>query len=76
MMIRTTRTAGRSRRDFLTRIAAAGLVSSAKGLFTQQLVTTPAQTLGPYHPNRMPLDLDNDLLRISDSITPAVGDVA
>jgi protocatechuate 3,4-dioxygenase beta subunit len=33
------------------------------------------QTEGPFYPNKMPLDTDNDLLIINDSITPAVGAV-
>jgi protocatechuate 3,4-dioxygenase beta subunit len=30
---------------------------------------------GPFYPDRMPLDTDNDLLIINDAITPAVGDI-
>jgi protocatechuate 3,4-dioxygenase beta subunit len=33
-------------------------------------------TEGPFYPDRLPLDTDNDLLVINDSITPAVGTVA
>lgn len=32
--------------------------------------------LGPYYPDRMPLDLDNDLLVINDNITPSVGTIS
>src|SRR5262249_19789117 len=39
------------------------------------LVRTPRQTEGPFYPNKLPLDTDNDLLIINDSITPAVGKV-
>ncbi len=46
-----------------------------KGAFAQALTRTPALTLGPYYPNRLPLDLDNDLLLINDSITPSVGQI-
>ena len=47
------------------------------GLFAEELtrVRTPAQTEGPFYPNKLPLDTDNDLLIVNDSITPAVGDV-
>ena len=36
---------------------------------------TPRQTEGPFYPNKLPLDTDNDLLVINDGITPAVGEV-
>src|SRR5262249_16096078 len=32
-------------------------------------------TEGPFYPNKLPLDTDNDLLIVNDSITPAVGDI-
>ena len=35
----------------------------------------PAQTEGPFYPDKMPLDTDNDLLIINDQITEAVGTV-
>ncbi|QDV44698.1 Protocatechuate 3,4-dioxygenase beta chain [Stieleria neptunia] len=44
------------------------------GLFAE-LIQTPPQTEGPFYPNKMPLDTDNDLLVINDSITPAVGEI-
>jgi protocatechuate 3,4-dioxygenase beta subunit len=38
-------------------------------------VRTPPQTEGPFYPDHLPLDTDNDLLIINDALTPAVGDV-
>jgi protocatechuate 3,4-dioxygenase beta subunit len=69
-----------SRRKFLTRTAwgAAALAGSgwfAPGVFAQELVQTPKQTEGPFYPDRLPLDTDNDLLVVNDGITPAVGEV-
>ena len=70
-----------SRRRFLRQMASGLLVASGgatllNGLsFAEELVRTPAQTEGPFYPNRLPLDTDNDLLIINDSITPAVGDI-
>ncbi len=67
-----------SRRMFLGS-AAVGIVGGAAfftpGVFAEQLTQTPAQTDGPFYPDKMPLDTDNDLLIINDSITPAVGAV-
>ena len=34
---------------------------------------TPHQTEGPFYPDKMPLDTDNDLIILNDSLTPAVG---
>jgi len=45
------------------------------GAFAEELVRTPKQTEGPFYPTKLPLDTDNDLLVINDSITPAVGEV-
>lgn len=53
-----------------------GLFYTQRGLFAQELTLTPAQTEGPYYPDRLPLDQDNDLLIINDNITPAVGTIA
>lgn len=48
---------------------------TVRGAFADQLTLTPAQTEGPYYPDKLPLDLDNDLIIISDAITPAAGAV-
>lgn len=37
---------------------------------------TPKQTEGPFYPDHLPLDTDNDLLIINNSIDQAVGEVA
>lgn len=45
------------------------------GVFAEQLARTPRLTEGPFYPDRLPLDTDNDLLIVNDSITPAVGEI-
>src|ERR1700689_5272146 len=40
-----------------------------------QLTRTPAMTEGPFYPDRLPLDTDNDLVIVNNSITPAVGEI-
>ncbi len=45
------------------------------GAFAEELLRTPKQTEGPFYPDHLPLDTDNDLLAINDSLTPAVGEV-
>jgi protocatechuate 3,4-dioxygenase beta subunit len=64
-----------SRRLFLASTAFGLSMWTARGAFADELVKTPAQTEGPFYPNRLPLDTDNDLLVINENITPAVGEV-
>jgi protocatechuate 3,4-dioxygenase beta subunit len=45
------------------------------GAFAEELTRTPAQTEGPFYPDKLPLDTDNDLLVVNDAITPAVGEI-
>jgi protocatechuate 3,4-dioxygenase beta subunit len=56
-------------------IGSMALAFAAPGAFAEQLSLTPRQTEGPFYPDRLPLDTDNDLLIINDGITPAVGEV-
>ncbi|MBI4470013.1 MAG: intradiol ring-cleavage dioxygenase [Acidobacteria bacterium] len=65
----------RHRRDFLGMLGIGAAAYTTRGWFAQQLVETPAQTEGPFYPDELPLDTDNDLLIINDAITPAVGEV-
>lgn len=49
---------------------------TVRGLFAEELLLpTPAMTEGPFYPDKLPLDQDNDLLIINDQLTPAVGTV-
>jgi protocatechuate 3,4-dioxygenase beta subunit len=70
-----------SRRRFLGRLAVGTAAFSipafftTPGLFADELTRTPRQTEGPFYPDKLPLDTDNDLIIINDSITPAVGEI-
>ena len=65
-----------NRRHFLHGLTAAGIAAYATpGLFAQQLVDTATTTEGPFYPDKLPLDTDNDLLIINDGVTPAVGEI-
>ena len=64
-----------SRRQMLRGIAFGAAAFTVPGLFAEELVRTPRQTEGPFYPDRLPLDTDNDLLVINDEITPAVGEI-
>jgi len=65
----------KSRRTFLRQAGVGLSVFAAPGLFAEALLPTPRQTEGPFYPNHLPLDTDNDLLVINDQLTPAVGEV-
>jgi len=54
-------------------VGAASLV--ARGAFAEALATAVTGD-GPYYPDRLPLDTDNDLIVINDQLTPAVGEIA
>jgi protocatechuate 3,4-dioxygenase beta subunit len=43
------------------------------GAFAQQLLSTPRQTEGPFYPDKLPLDTDNDLIIVNNRLTPAIG---
>jgi protocatechuate 3,4-dioxygenase beta subunit len=45
------------------------------GALAEELVRTPRQTEGPFYPVKLPLDTDNDLIIVNDSLTPAVGEI-
>src|SRR5262245_52006137 len=45
------------------------------GTFAGELTKTPPQTEGPFYPDKLPLDTDNDLIVVNEHTTPAVGDV-
>lgn len=55
-------------------LAVPGLFSRP-GAFAEELTRTPSQTEGPFYPDKLPLDTDNDLLIVNDTITQAVGEV-
>lgn len=64
-----------SRREFVRGIAWGAAALTAPGAFAEALTLTPRQTEGPFYPDKLPLDTDNDLLIINDSLSPAVGEI-
>lgn len=63
------------RRRFLARLGFAAALFAAPGAFAEALTLTPKQTEGPFYPDHLPLDTDNDLLILNDALTPAIGEV-
>lgn len=65
-----------SRRSFVSSSIKVAPFFCVPGLMAEALTLTPRQTEGPFYPDKMPLDTDNDLIIMNDSLTPAVGTVA
>ncbi len=64
-----------SRRSFVRNLTLGAAALYVPGAFAEELFRTPAQTEGPFYPDKLPLDTDNDLLVVNDGITPAVGEI-
>lgn len=73
---------GIDRRSFLGAgaLGAASLTAQSEllrsGDFAQMLDETPSVGEGPFYPDKLPRDTDNDLLILNDAITPAIGTIA
>lgn len=69
------------RRKFLKGLALAAAAATAPHLvrvpsaLAESLVLTPRQTEGPFYPDPLPLDKDNDLVRVGEDGTPAKGTI-
>ncbi|HEY5953993.1 MAG TPA: hypothetical protein VIT18_06490, partial [Terrimicrobiaceae bacterium] len=67
---------GVTRRDFLRRASLTAGFFAVPGAFADELLRqTPWGTQGPLYPDKLPLDTDNDLIIVNDSVTPAVGQI-
>lgn len=64
-----------SKRRFLEGMTVSAAAVTVPGLFAATLTETARTGDGPFYPDKMPLDTDNDLLIINDRITPAVGEI-
>ncbi len=64
-----------SRRLFTHGLALGAGLWLTRGALADELTKTPRLTEGPFYPDKLPLDTDNDLLVLNDSITPAVGEI-
>src|SRR5437763_2064666 len=53
----------------------AAIAFFSPGVFAEQLAATPTLTEGPFYPDHLPLDQDNDLIIVGNSTTPAVGEI-
>src|SRR5436305_3702041 len=60
-----------SRRRFLQGLGLAAAYFATPGAFAEALSLPPKQTEGPFYPDHLPFDTDNDLIIVNDSLTPA-----
>ena len=69
--------ASQDRRGFLRWTGLSGLAAlfTVPGAFAEELMPTPRQMEGPFYPDKLPLDTDNDLIVVNDALTPAVGEI-
>ncbi|MBA4032351.1 MAG: intradiol ring-cleavage dioxygenase [Planctomyces sp.] len=64
-----------NRRSFLRAAGFAAAAMQVTGVLAEELMRTPALTEGPFYPDKLPLDTDNDLLVVNNSLTPAIGEI-
>src|SRR5512140_971524 len=69
-----------SRRSFIHKFGLSTVLFTTPGVFAEELTRktrtkTAAVEEGPFYPPKLPLDTDNDLIIVNDSITPAVGEI-
>jgi protocatechuate 3,4-dioxygenase beta subunit len=64
-----------SKRRLLQGMTLGVAACTVPGVFAATLRATALTGDGPFYPDKMPLDTDNDLLIINDHITPAVGEI-
>jgi protocatechuate 3,4-dioxygenase beta subunit len=63
------------RRTLIKGLIAGSLVCDTRFAFAQSLIATPEQTEGPFYPDKLPLDRDNDLVTIAGHQTHAAGEI-
>src|SRR5258706_11969235 len=65
----------KTRRQFFNALGLSAAFLTVPGAFAAALQQTPKVGFGPFYPDHLPLDTDNDLILINDSLTPAVGEI-
>lgn len=63
------------RRDFLRNVALATAAVSVRGIAAQDVIPTPPQVKGPFYPDNLPLDTDNDLVILGGAGAAAIGEI-
>ncbi|MGE0610635.1 MAG: intradiol ring-cleavage dioxygenase [Pirellulales bacterium] len=63
------------RREFLGTLAGGAAALLASTVLAEERTRTPEQTEGPFYPDHLPLDTDNDLVRVNAGETAATGEI-
>jgi protocatechuate 3,4-dioxygenase beta subunit len=63
------------RRRLIAALGGAAATLAASRVLAAALQPTPRQTAGPFYPDRLPLDTDNDLVRVDGAQAQALGDL-
>jgi protocatechuate 3,4-dioxygenase beta subunit len=63
------------RRALLNGLLIGALACSTQRALAQRLIVTPAQTEGPFYPDQLPLDQDNDLILVAGHKASAAGEI-
>jgi protocatechuate 3,4-dioxygenase, beta subunit len=69
MLVRTTI----PRRSLLAGLGVGASLLWPRGTYAEVLAETARTTEGPFYPDQLPLDTDNDLLLLNDALTPSTG---
>lgn len=69
-----------TRRRFVRTVGLAAGLFAVAGAFAEELARTALRrtawvTEGPFYPEKLPRDSDNDLIVVSDLVTPAIGEI-
>src|SRR3984893_12856979 len=65
-----------SRRSFIRQAGLGAALFTVRGAFAEELRRKTARVEeGPFYPPKLPLDTDNDLIIVNNSITPAIGEI-
>ncbi len=64
-----------TRRYFIHSLGLGAAGFTVPGGFAEALTQTPKVGFGPFYPDHLPLDTDNDLITINDALTPAIGEI-
>ena len=65
-----------SRRSFVSVCALSSVTTfSFSANLAEKLTLTPKATEGPFYPDKLPLDTDNDLITLNNSLTEALGEI-
>ena len=64
-----------NRRAFLGAAILGTTAWNVPGVFAEELMRTPAQAEGPFYPDKLPLDTDNDLIIVNNALAPSIGTI-